>query len=392
MTRLRITRPLKRSHILFALATVVCAGALSLAFRSTAKEQEEKPAVPAKAALTVSTIVAQTAEWPLRLTANGNIAAWQEAIVGSEIGGLRLTDVRVNVGDRVRKGQVLATLQSETTAAERDQTLASMAEAEAVLAEAKANADRARQVEGSGALSVQQVTQYLTAERTAAARLGVLKAQLRSNQVRMTQTQILAPDDGTISQREATLGAVVQSGQELFRLIRRDRLEWRAELPAADLARVKPGMPASITAAGKEKVAGRVRMLAPTLDVQTRNGIVYVDLTEKGTTGAASAGMFASGEIEISRSELLTLPQNAVLLRDGYSYVFRLGTDNRVVQTKVGVGQRSGDRIAITAGLEPGVPVVATGVGFLADGDLVRVVAAPTAPTAPAAPATPAAK
>jgi RND family efflux transporter MFP subunit len=389
MTRFRITRSLNRSHILLTLATVVCAGALSLAFRSTAKEQEEKPAVPAKAALTVSTVVTQTADWPLRLTANGNVAAWQEAIVGSEIGGLRLTDVRVNVGDRVRKGQVLATLQSETTAAERDQTLASMAEAEAVLAEAKANADRARQVEGSGALSVQQVTQYLTAERTAAARLGVLKAQLRTNQVRMAQTQIVAPDNGTISQREATLGAVVQSGQELFRLIRRDRLEWRAELPAADLARIKPGMPASITTAGKETVAGRVRMLAPTVDVQTRNGIVYVDLTEKGT---ASAGMFASGEIEISRGELLTLPQNAVLLRDGYSYVFRLGADNRVVQTKVGVGQRSGDRIAITAGLEPGAPVVATGVGFLADGDLVRVVAAPTAPTAPAAPATPAAK
>jgi RND family efflux transporter MFP subunit len=379
MTRLRITR----SHTLFALTAMVCAGALSIAFRSTATEQEEKPAVPAKAALTVSTVVAQAAEWPLRLTANGNIAAWQEAIVGSEIGGLRLTDVRVNVGDRVRKGQVLATLQSETTAAERDQTLASMAEAEAVLAEAKANADRARQVEGSGALSVQQVTQYLTAERTAVARLGVLKAQLRSNQVRLAQTQILAPDDGTISQREATLGAVVQSGQELFRLIRRDRLEWRAELPAADLARISPGMPASITTAGKEKVSGRVRMLAPTVDVQTRNGIAYVDLTEKGS---ASAGMFASGEIEISRGELLTLPQNAVLLRDGYSYVFRLESDNRVVQTKVGVGQRSGDRIAITAGLEPGVPVVATGVGFLADGDLVRVVTAPAAP--PAATAT----
>jgi hypothetical protein len=124
-------------------------------------------------------------------------------------------------------------------------------------------------------------------------------------------------------------------------------------------------------------------MLAPTVDVQTRNGIAYVDLTEKGS---ASAGMFASGEIEISRGELLTLPQNAVLLRDGYSYVFRLESDNRVVQTKVGVGQRSGDRIAITAGLEPGVPVVATGVGFLADGDLVRVVTAPAAP--PAATAT----
>ena len=86
------------------------------------------------------------------------------------------------------------------------------------------------------------------------------------------------------------------------------------------------------------------------------------------------SGMFASGEIEIGRSQVLTVPQNAVLLRDGYSYVFRLGPDNRVIQTKVGVGQRSGDRVAVMNGLEPGMAVVSTGVGFLADGDLVRIV------------------
>jgi RND family efflux transporter MFP subunit len=306
----------------------------------------------------------------LRLTANGNIAAWQEAIVGSEVSGLRLTEVRVNVGDRVRKGQELAVLQNETVAAERDQTLASMAEAEALLEEARANAERARQIEGSGALSVQQIAQYLTAERTAIARLGVLKARLKADQVRLTQTQILAPDDGTISSRSATLGAVVQSGQELFRLIRRDRLEWRAELPAADLSRIKPDMPASITTANKSKVSGRVRMVAPTLDPQTRIGLVYVDINGQGN---ASPGMFASGEIEVSRSKVLTLPQSAVLLRDGYSYVFRVGPDKRVIQTKIGVGQRSGDLVAVTEGLEAGSAVVNTGVGFLADGDLVRL-------------------
>ena len=113
-------------------------------------------------------------------------------------------------------------------------------------------------------------------------------------------------------------------------------------------------------------------MVAPTLDPQTRNGLVYVDLDARA---GASAGMFASGEIEIARGKVLTLPQSAVLLRDGYSYVFRLAPDNRVIQVKVGVGQRFGDRLAVTSGLEPGVAVVGSGVGFLADGDLVRVTA-----------------
>jgi HlyD family secretion protein len=369
-------RPRSRPHALLLLALLTSVVAMSLSFRSTA---EDKPTASAKAALTVSTVVPANDEWPQHLTASGSITAWHEAIVGSEIGGLRLTEVWVNVGDRVHKGQELARLQGETIAAERGQTLASLAEAEASLAEARANADRARQIEASGALSAQQIAQYLTGELTAKARADVLKARLKSDDLRLTQTHILAPDDGTISARMATLGAVMQSGQDLFRLIRRDRLEWRAELPAADLARVKPGMTVNLTTASKAKVSGRVRIVAPTLDAQTRNGLVYVDLEGKGGANVGiSAGMFASGEIEIGHSKVLTLPQSAVLLRDGYSYIFRLGPDNRVIQTKISVGQRSGDRIAVTSGLEPGVAVVATGVGFLADGDLVRVVAAPT--------------
>ena len=338
------------------------------------KDSKEKAAAATKAALTVSTVRPESADWPQRLSASGSIAAWQEAIVGSEIGGLRLTEVAVDVGDRVRKGQLLARLQNETVSAEREQTRASMAEAEASLAEAQANANRARQIEASGALSAQQIAQYLTGELTAKARVDVLKARLKTDDLRLAQTQILAPDDGTITARLATLGAVVQPGQELFRLIRRDRLEWRAELPASDLARVKPGMVVSLTTAARAKVAGRVRMVAPTLDAQTRNGLVYVELEPKG---GASAGMFASGEIEIGRGKVLTVPQNAVLLRDGFSYVFRLAQDERVTQTKVLAGQRSGDRVAIISGLEPDAEVVATGVGFLSDGDRVHVVAAP---------------
>ena len=86
--------------------------------------------------------------------------------------------------------------------------------------------------------------------------------------------------------------------------------------------------------------------------------------------------MFARGDIEIGRTRVLTVPQTAVLLRDGFSYVFRVASDGRVAQVKVSLGQRIGDRVAVTAGLAAGVPVVATGVGFLADGDLVRLVAA----------------
>jgi RND family efflux transporter MFP subunit len=245
-----------------------------------------------------------------------------------------------------------------------------VAEAEANLAEATANAQRARELQNSGALSEQQINQYLTAERTARARLEAQNAAAKVQQLRLAQTQVLAPDDGVISARTATVGAVVPAGQELFRLIRKGRLEWRAEVAASDLAAIKPGQSVRLVAGGGAPVTGVVRMVAPTVDAATRNGLVYVDLP---APGAAKAGMFARGDFEIGASNALTLPQTAVLLRDGFSWVFKLGADSKVAQVKVGVGRRVGERIEITSGLEPGAKVVASGGGFLADGDLVRV-------------------
>jgi HlyD family secretion protein len=327
----------------------------------------------AKPALTVTITQPQKADWPITVSGNGSIAAWQEAVIGAEANGLRLVDVAAQVGDRVRKGQLLARLNSDTLTADRAASLASLAEAQASLAEAQANAERARQLQASGAISTQQIQQYTTGEATAKARVASLKAGLQASDVRLAQARILAPDDGVISSRTATLGAVVTPGQELFRLIRQSRLEWRAEVAATDLAKLAPGMPARVQPAGGAPVEGQVRLVAPTVDAATRNGLVYVDLP---AGGAAKAGMFARGDFEVGRASGLTLPQSAVLLRDGFAYVFRLMPDSKVAQTKVTVGRRVGDRIEITSGLDAGASVAASGAGFLGDRDLVRVIAA----------------
>ncbi len=362
----------------FALAAVaVIGGATAWAVKAADNKAETAQAdatkAAAKPALTVTVTQAQRTDIASAISANGNIAAWQEAIVGAEGNGLRLAEVRVNVGDVVRRGQVLASFVADLPNADLAQSKASVAEAEATLAEAVANAQRARELQASGALSAQQINQYITAERTAVARLDALRAAARVQQLRLAQTQVLAPDSGVISARSATVGAVVQPGMELFRLIRQGRLEWRAEVAAPELAQIKPGMAVQVTAAGAGTVAGKVRMVAPTVDATTRNGLVYVDLPQAGT---AKAGMFARGEFALGNSSALTLPQSAVLLRDGFSYVFKVGAGNKVAQAKVAVGRRVGERIEITGGLEPGVKVVTSGAGFLADGDVVRVVEA----------------
>lgn len=356
----------------FGVAGLLCAALLAVAMRAAA---DDKAAAAPKPALSVNVTHPKSLPLGLTLQANGNVAAWQEAVIGTEANGLRLTEVRVNVGDRVRRGEVLAAFAAETVNADLAQSRAAVAEAEAALAEAAANAQRARTLQTTGALSAQQISQYLSTERAAHARLDAQRAAARVQQLRLAQAQVLAPDDGVISARSATVGAVLPAGQELFRMIRKGRLEWRAEVPAAELARISPGMAAQVDVApggaSAAPIAGRVRMVAPTVDAQTRNGLVYVDLP---AGSAARAGMFARGEFMLGNGNGLTLPQSAVLLREGFAYVLRVGPDSKVMQTKVGIGRRTGDRIEITSGLDAAAQVVASGAGFLADGDTVRVL------------------
>jgi RND family efflux transporter MFP subunit len=339
-----------------------------------------KPGASAvKAALTVAVAAPQRGQVQQVLSANGSVAAWQEASVGAEANGLRLAEVLVNVGDLVRKGQVLARFASEMVAAELAQAKAAVLEAEANAAEAAANATRARDLQSSGALSAQQVTQYLTGERTAAARLESAKAAARVAELRLAQTQVLAPDAGVISARGATVGAVVGAGQELFRLVRQGRLEWRAEVPAAELAGLKPGQTVRVAPVGGTPVVGKLRMVAPTVEAATRNALVYVDLPP-GAQGAVKAGMFARGEFDLGERSGATVPATAVQLRDGFATAFTVEADNKVRQRKLQVGRRVGDRIEVLSGLEAHARVVVAGGAFLADGDTVRVsTAAPAA-------------
>lgn len=360
----------RKTRIVLALAALVAAGVFFFS-----GSREPKPAAPLKAAakpaLTVSLTSPRTLDWPQVLPANGSVVAWQEAVIGPEISNYRITEVRAQVGDKVQKGQILARIASDTVASELAEAEAAVAEAQASATEAKGNAERATELRAKGFYSSQLNTQYQTAQHTAAARLAAARARQQAAAVKMSKTNVLAPDDGVISARSATVGSLTQPGQELFRLIRGGRLEWRAEVPSADLASLKPGLAAILVNPNGESVKGTVRAVAPSVDPQTRNGLVYVDLPP---TDAVRAGMFARGEFELGQRPALTLPQTAVVLREGFAYVFQLQGADRVQQTKVVPGRRLGERIEIVSGLAPEARVVDNGAGFLADGDVVKVV------------------
>ncbi|MBA3479015.1 MAG: efflux RND transporter periplasmic adaptor subunit [Lautropia sp.] len=364
-----------RSINVLVLLAVLAVSAWWFHFREPpARETAIVPAptaVGSRPAMTVTAVKPTVLDWQTGLDADGSVAAWQEVSISPELGGFRIAEVLVNVGDRVAKGQTLATLSTASVANDLAQQTAAVAEARASLAEASANAARARKLQDSGAISAQQISQYLTAEQTARSRVQAAEARIKSEQLRMSQTSVIAPDDGVISVRAATAGALARVGEELFRLIRQGRLEWRAEVPGTELFKVREKQPVELAMPDGAVVSGRVRTVAPTIDPQTRKGIVYVDI---GTVdGGLRAGMFARGRFNLGHSKALTVPAASVLVRDGFSYLFKLGADNRVTLAKIETGRRQGERIEVTEGLMSDETVVEAGVGFLADGDTVAV-------------------
>jgi len=359
------------------LSAFIALISLSITVSCSSETAPTDKAAESSPALSVTVIQPAVRDIPITLSANGSIAAWQEAIIGSEVSDLRLAEVLADVGEKVKKGQLLAVFADESVLADVAQTKATLAEAEATLGDARLNASRAKQVATTGALSSQQVDQYLTSEKTALAKTQSAKAQLDFQLLRQKYTRVLASDDGIISSRSATLGAVATKGQELFRLIRQNRLEWRGELTAAEMSQLKPGIAVSVIVPNVGQVTGKIRFLAPTLDAQSRNGLVYVDLPAADKQGLR-AGMFAHGEFTLGNSSGLTIPQDTISLREGFSYVFRLSeqSDDRakVSQVKVQLGRRTGDSLEILSGINADDRLVASGASFLADGDTVKVV------------------
>src|SRR5690554_2494188 len=343
----------------------------------------------APATLTVRPVMAAEAHWPLTLNAVGSIAAWQEVVIGAEIGGQRLARLLVDIGDEVRQGQLLAELSKGTLEAELNASRAALREAEVAAADDRRSAERVQALQGTVALSAQEVDRAVAAAEAAQARLLAARAQVEADTLRLVYTQVRAPDDGIISARTAVEGALIPPGAEILRLQRQGRLEWRAELSGLDLIHVVPGQAVRIALTHAQFVEGRVRNVSPQVDPQSRTGIVYVDLDLNAhvragqvRAGQVRAGLFARGEIRLGERPVLTLPESAVLLRDGFSYVFLLEGDT-VRQQKVTLGARRDGRVEVRDGLAPGTAVVESGVAFLSDGVTVRMVTDIPASAAP---------
>ncbi len=322
------------------------------------------------AALTITTTAVASEDLVRTIPATGSIYPWQEVIIGAEVGGYRVADVLVDVGTHVQKDQPLIKLSSEMLEADLASRRAAMRSAQAAEVNAAAALRRGQSVSTSGALSAADLDKLKADQVAAQAQVDTTTTDVATSELRLRYGTVRAPDAGTVTSRTVSVGQIAQAGTEMLRMLRQDRIEWRAEVPEAQLALIKAGQTVEVTAADGSVLKGRVRTVAPTIQTINRTGLVYVDITG----GTARAGMFARGEIAAGRGPGLLVPVASVVVQDGYSYVFVVAKGkNTVERRRVQQAGVHGDSLEIADGLVAGDVVAVKGAGFLKDGDIVAI-------------------
>ncbi len=333
-----------------------------------------------------------------RLYVSGTLVAREEAMVGPQIDGLRITELLADDGDKVARGQVLARLdraQLDALSAESDAALAradaavaqaqnAIAQYDATNAQAQADYSRATRLE-TGVMAQSTLDSRAAAARAAAAQLAgarsalaVAEADRRSQQaqrreldVRIARTEVRAPVAGIVSRRTARLGALaMNAGEALFRVTQDGAIDLDAEAPEDALTRVRLGMRAAITVSGAvQPVAGDVRLISSEIDRASRLGHVRIALAP---SSSARIGAFATAVVDISSREGVSVPASALAGQEGDWSVELVGDGDRILRRPVRRGLAEGDAVEVREGLQPGDVVVARAAAFLRAGDLVR--------------------
>ena len=389
--------------IIAAAALTAASGAALLAPglpRAADAAKASQPQGPKPPAVTV--VQPERREIIAEVTVAGTLVPREEVMVAPEVDGLTVTEILVEEGDRVERGQVLAKLNRAALDVMLSQNNAQIARADAAIAQAKAliaDADAQRQqaksslgrtqsLRATGFSTAEVFDQKIAASRSAEARheqqrdlLNVqladkkaIEAQREDVLLRMSRAEIKAPRAGIVSRKNAKLGAMApMAGNPLFHIIADGAIELEAEVAEVDLARIRRGQPASVTPAGAAKPAGgTVRLVLPEVDKASRLGKLRIALSD---SSGLAIGAFARASVETARRSGLTVPVSAITFARGSASVQAV-VDGAVASRPVTVGLISGARAEIESGLAESDVIVARAGSFLRDGDQVRGIAA----------------
>jgi HlyD family secretion protein len=331
-----------------------------------------KPPPPktADAPLTLSTV--EVALRPLTggLTASGNLVSREEAGVSSELAGYRVSEVLVDEGDWVKKGQPLARLDDTLLRSQIAQAEANLVQQQVAGQRAQQEADRVKGLDNAGVLSMEQISERRLQAKAGQAGVQVAKAQLDDLKTRDAKMVIRAPVSGRVLERDARPGDTSSLTATLYRIAKDGLVEFDAEISQADLANIRIGEPVEIDLPSDAKAIGQVRFISPRVDAQTGLGHVRVALPVREDL---RPGGFARGVFEAAAHPVPVAPESAVHFDANGASVMVIDDQDRVHRAPIETGQRAQGYVQLVKGPPVGTRVALGGGAFVLDGDKVQV-------------------
>ena len=296
---------------------------------------------------------------------------WQ-AQVAAKVDG-RLEKVYVHEGDRVEKGQVLAILEQMDTDANLLSAKGSYLDAQTSLRKAETDLARYEKLYATGAVSQQVVDDYRFARDNAAAKLEAARGSLQGMESKAAGTVVTAPADGIVAKRFYQEGYYAKAGTPLFAIADISMLKTTIHIPEGQVTGVKVGNEADIAlpAYPGKKLVGKITRIAPVADLpaHTFAAEVSVDNSE-GLLAGVYANVSLIGE---PREQVLTIPMNAIVMRDDQQTVF-VADAQGVVQRRVLSLGYSDDKVAeVVSGLDEKDTIVVEGHNKLREGSRINL-------------------
>lgn len=317
----------------------------------------------------------------------GNLIGAQTVDVAPKAGG-RLQSISVKLGDRVRRGQMIAKIEDRELLEQVNQAEAShrVAEAgvrrsDADLSLALTNVERARNLFARQLLPKQQLDDAEARYTSAVAQLDLSKAQVAQSEARLQElrinlanTSVLSPTDGFVSVRHVDPGAWVSQNAPVASVVDISSLRLVANVVEKDLKAVNPGDPAvvGVDAYPGENFNGRIARVSPILDPATRTASMEIEIPNRESR--LKPGMYAKVTLEVdSRENVLLIPKTALIDSEGQRGVYQPNDENRAQFKRVSVGLEDNDHAEILEGLNEGEMVISTGAGALRRNDQLLI-------------------
>lgn len=358
---------------ILSIALLVAGLALPAVAEDSASSDAPAESAVERSVPSVTVTSAETTEVQARVPVVGSLIARQEVQIYSQVSGHEITELLVEAGDTVEKGQVLARMSTDTLAAQLAQADAGYQQAEAALKQAVTTLERAERLRASNNASQATLDDAVAAEANAQAGLAQADAARRIARLDLDRAEIAAPVSGLVVERNAILGALAGGGSgPLFTLLADGEIEMSAEVIETALQSLSIGDPAEIRVAGLGNITGEVRLIPASVDPVTRLGKMRISLdAEPGLR----TGLFASGWVITAKRHAVTVPATAVLSDDQGDRV-QVVEDGVVRSHPVKAGLLWEGRREIVEGIDEGEQVIARSGAFFRDGDMVKAISA----------------